>query len=90
MLYNNMCLSVVCTVAVVVVVVLLALYMRSGSEDFTSKAEKAQSIFEWFRTSNPTYDDYRSAIEGDIVEYTDVTKLKRGGKFTVDNIEKII
>jgi hypothetical protein len=73
-----------------IVIVLLAIYfLREG---YTSKREKAGAIHDWLQNNlNPSFMSYRDSIKnGDIVEYSDVKKLKAEGGVSVDNIEKLL
>lgn len=77
---------------VVTILIFILLFRNWFMESFSDKAEKAQAIYGWMKEGpdQMTYDNYHRAIEGDVVEYTDVMRLKNNGKFTVENIEKII
>lgn len=82
------------TIACIVVTALIFILLFRGFflESFANKNEKAQAIFGWLNEGQDqmNYNNYHRAIEGDVVEYTDVMRLKNAGKFSVENIEKII
>jgi hypothetical protein len=79
---------------IVVAILLSILILRYWNrEDFSSREDKANAILRWFiKDTSPTYIEYRRDIEGDIVEYTDVSRLCAGGRpaCTLKNIEKLI
>ena len=78
--------------AIVIVLLTIYLYMRP-KEQFSSKREKAQRIFDWFSTNkSPSYAEYRSDLEykSNIVEYEDVKKLFGTKNFTVETVESTI
>lgn len=78
-------------IAVVAVGVLMLMNMQS--EGFSTKREKAETIFGWFKSqSNPMYTDYKRDLNGgsNIVEYEDVLKLYQNRDLTVESVEKVI
>jgi hypothetical protein len=82
----------VVAIAIVLVLLYCGLVWFSGSiEEFANKQDKATTIYHWFvEQEKPRYNNYRNVIEGDIVEYSDLRKLRETGKFTVENILKVI
>lgn len=74
------------------VAIMIARYVPT-SEQFTTKHEKAQTVYGWF-TSNPTpsYANYRRDIGGmsNIVEYEDVMMLFRDRNLTLATVERAI
>jgi hypothetical protein len=58
------------------------------SEYFTDKSERANDIYDWFK-SNPKhmYSDYKKEVnDSDIVEYSAAKKLHNKGMLNSDNI----
>lgn len=88
--------TLVCIGGIVIIFILLFAWLCKGgkescSEGFIDKKDKATTILQWFtEQEKPCYNNYRSIIEGDVVEYSDVCKLRANGNFTVDNIIKVI
>ena len=75
----------------VIIIICIWLYFQPTSEQFASKREKAQVIYDWFNTNEPKYVNYKQdlAKASNIVEYEDVFILKQKNKLSVDNIEKM-
>lgn len=60
-------------------------------EGFTTKKEKAQTIYNWFLKPSD-YASYRSALAGasNIVEYEDVMALVRTGNLSLNNVLAVV
>ena len=73
------------------IVLILILLFCNNRESFSTRREKAETIYEWF-TNNLThsYADFREYTGGqsNIVVYEDMKELFRTKDFTVGNIEK--
>ena len=82
-------MNIAVLVALVIIVILAMAHLMR--ENFSTRREKANSIFEWFNTTQaPTYNDYKRAISNsDIVEYEKVRgKYNRGA--TRQDIENLL
>ena len=81
--------SVLLLVITILVIYIINNYIK---EDYVSKKEKANVIYNWFsKNSHPKYTNYKSDIsDSDIVEYTDIKKLYDNKKLSIKNILKFI
>jgi hypothetical protein len=70
----------------------VALIVYTTCEGFITRAEKANSIFQWFSDKgNKYYNDYRQVVpDSNIVEFEEVRRTTGTSDFTLKNIETII
>ncbi len=67
--------------------------MRQKTESFTTKQNKAQTLYDWFmRNPDPLYATYKRDLnsESNIVEYEDIMALRSSGKLTLENVKNKI
>lgn len=79
-------------VIIIILVVLIIYLLADKKECYTSKNEKAEVITDWFnKQKSPTYEKYKDSIQGsDVLEYSDVKKMKEGGRLNVNNVANVI
>lgn len=79
---------------VAVGIILIIHYHGPQREDFTSKNEKAQAIYDWFtkNNGNPTYANYRTSMQNksNIVEYEDVLSQHNAQTLTLESVKNVI
>lgn len=89
----------ICLLVVVMVTVLILIWLESENmtgrrELFSTKKDKAQSIYTWFMNNigRESYADYKQFMrnQSNIVEYEDVLGLTAKGQLTVAAVEKVI
>jgi len=79
-------------ILIAVVLVILILIFRNSTERFINKDLRAKDITNYF-TTNPdaNYSDYKRKVnDSDIVEYTEVKKLKRKNALDVDSVRQVL
>lgn len=79
-------------ICIVVVLVVLILIFTNGTEGFVNKDLRAKDITNYF-TTNPdaNYSDYKRKVnDSDIVEYTEVKKLKNKNALDVDAVRQVL
>ena len=67
-------------IKIIIIIFLLAYIFKDYiRENYVSKDEKADTIYEWFRKNpDPRYVSYKKEVpESDIVEYSDIKKKSR-------------
>lgn len=77
---------------VLLIIVFFFLYKRLTKENYASRREKARTITNWWQGNNdPSYERYKIEVpQSDIVEYSSVRELKKGGNLDVSSVEKVI
>jgi hypothetical protein len=66
--------------------VIVLIYLWGRYEGFSSRGEKANAIYKWYKGGNNTYNSYRDEIpSADIVEYHDVKKAILNGVNSADD-----
>ena len=80
-------------VIILSMVAILIIVMHLDTEGFTSKDEKAEAIYRWFRSNpNGDYKKYKNDLtkKSNIVEYKDMTKLLNDKNLTLLNVQRAI
>lgn len=75
------------------VLLLVVLIYYKTKEEFSTKREKAQSIYDWFRKNPaPDYANYKKEFgaESNVVEYEDALQLLKGRQLTAEKLEKTL
>lgn len=88
-------IKIVITVITFMIFLIIVLSKLNLEEDFTDemKRERADQAYKTLKHNKdmPSYPKFKEILPGgiDAVEYTDLSKLKNKGRFTIDNIENI-
>ncbi len=87
--------KLICIIAVllITIVLLICLVRAQSLAAFASKQDKAEAIYEWFKsTSEPAYIDYKAhmGLRSNIVEYEDALGLRHAGRLTIDAIKAVL
>jgi hypothetical protein len=80
-------------VGLLIIVALILISTHCIDENFTSRREKAVSIFDWFnKNPTPLFVNYKRDLNrsSNIVEYEDSLALLSNKNLTVESIEKIL
>lgn len=81
------------TVIGVILIILIIGYVNGFSmiEDFATRQDKAREIIKLFeRNPTPSYNDYRAAIKGNVVEYEDLIALMKSGRMNIDSVRRLL
>lgn len=80
--------------AMILIIICIYMYRTIHSrEDFATKNEKAQVIYNWFsKNKSPKYIDYKRDLKllSNIVEYEDILSLSQRGLLTIGAIMSVL
>ncbi len=82
-----------CCVTVILIMFILFYWNKFSSlfEGFSSRKEKADAIYKWYKSGGNSYNSYRNDIESaDIIEYHDIKNaISKGVKNSDDFVSSV-